>query len=188
MVRITSYKSLRRLFILSLAAWWLLGCTPAEAPPTATVPAPTDIYSNFGPPAALLELNGVQQTSAIGTDCWYGMCSDMIGVPTPPEPLITTSPIQGSFTLTVMRPPRSVQLRIVPATAENEIDYSAGGVRWWEINPYLSEATELDPQLGQDLGLELEPGLYVFIFSCFWEPLSGEPEMDVVYGFLVEVE
>ncbi|TFH38256.1 MAG: hypothetical protein E4G94_12570, partial [ANME-2 cluster archaeon] len=56
------------------------------------------------PPPAILKINGNEQTSGIGSNCWkeenetYSLCVDKIGIITPAEPLVTMSPFTAHLT------------------------------------------------------------------------------------------
>ena len=66
------------------------------------------------PPPSILEINGNEQTSGIGSYCWkvenetYSICADTIGIITPAEPLLTLSPFTAHLTLPLQEPPEEL--------------------------------------------------------------------------------
>lgn len=139
-------------------------------------------FNNILPPPAALEINGVTQTSAIGTYCWSGGgCADMIGIPTPAEALVTTSPITALLRLPIDTSPSVLLFTTIHVTEKDEMQGNAGGYRWWS---YEAEGRrlELPSQSQQKIQIELDPGLYVWEIQVWWDGKG-----DVIYGFLVEV-
>ena len=151
------------------------GNTPAPA-----VPPPTGI-----PPEATLTINGQRQASGIGTYCWPGVegdvsvCADMIGVPTPLEPLMAEAPFLAAFEFP-LADPSELQLLAVPVSPEDELDGPGGENRWWE--PKSGEPYPLPTETAPEIELPLDAGLYVLRVFARWEGVG-----DVLYGFLVEV-
>ena len=147
--------------------------TAPEAPPTGA------------PPEATLVINGQSQASGIGTYCWPGVegdvsvCADMIGVPTPLEPLEAESPFLAQFEFP-LADPSELQLLAVPVSAEDELEGPSGEYRWWE--PKSGEPFPLPIETAPEIELSLEAGLYVLRIFARWEGVG-----DVLYGFLVEV-
>ena len=186
-------------FAALLGAWLLCGCVsiepatysiselPVEQPtetvtfPSSTATSPVD---DIEPPPATLEINGSVQTSGIGTFCWSnesgGLCADMIGVPTQPDPIITSSPIQAQLHLPLEEPPSNLELQIMPVD-ETSIDVGPRNYRWWDYQDQPSGTLPLISE--QAIDLSLEPGLYVLRITAWWDG-----EGDVTYGFLLQVE
>ncbi len=139
--------------------------TPAlsiELPYTYTYNDPDgSVKTLFEPPPAILEINGMKQVSAVGTFCWDRGCSDPLALLTPREALVVTSPLVGSLMLLIDHPPSALRLNVSEASAEDEMDETGAGRRWWDINPNLSGFTDLLLQKEQPIGLDLESGLYV---------------------------
>ena len=143
-------------------------------------------FNNISPPPAMLEINGVTQTSAIGTYCWSeigkgGGCADMVGIPTPAEALVISSPITALLRLPIDTSPSVLLFTIIHVTEKDEMQGNAGGYRWWS---YEAEGRrlELPSQSQQEIQIELDPGLYVWEIQVWWDGKG-----DVIYGFLVEV-
>jgi beta-lactamase class D len=161
---------------------------PIELPYTYTYNDPDGtLRTVVEPPPAVLEINGANQVSAVGTFCWYGYCDDPFAALTPQEALVVTPPLSASLTLLVDKPPTSLQFRSVRVTAEFEIDYTGGAKRWWDVNQYLGKPTQLLLQKEQSFELALGRGSYVLSVLGFWESEAWEPKGDVAYGFLIEV-
>jgi len=149
---------------------------------TATVLTSNDII----PPPATLEINGILQTSAIGTYCWSeekgGVCADMIGIPTPAEPLTISSPTIAHLSLPIDTSPTVLLLTVIPVTEKDEMQVNASSYRWWNFEAE-GRRSELPLQSKQDIQIDLEPGLYVWNIQVWWDKKG-----DVIYGFLVEVQ
>lgn len=139
-------------------------------------------FNDIIPPPAMLEINGVTQTSAIGTYCWSGGgCADMIGIPTPMEALQISSPITAQLRLPIDTSPSVLLFTIIHVTEKDEMQGNARGYRWWN---YEAEGRrlELPLQSQQEIQIDLAPGLYVWEIQVWWDGKG-----DVIYGLLVEV-
>lgn len=71
--------------------------------------------ANADPPPAILMINGNEQTSGIGSNCWkvdnetFSLCADYVGVITPAEPLLTSSPFTAFLRLHLQVPPEELE-------------------------------------------------------------------------------
>jgi hypothetical protein len=139
------------------------------------------------PPLAILRINGNEQTSGIGSNCWnvenetYSICSDTIGIITPAEPLLTQSPFTAHLILPLQEPPEELGFSATQVTDDDELKEIANDFRAWRyglqgMKIYVPSERE------SDINLSLEPGLYVFNIFVKWEEKG-----DVFYGFLVQV-
>lgn len=137
------------------------------------------------PPPATLEVAGRTQTAGIGTYCWTeaerSLCADMAGIPTTPDPLVASVPLQARLRLPLATRPAALQFQIIPVSDGNAVPIGARGYRWWMFQD--SERRALPLETEQTLDLNLEAGVYVLGFFVRWEQ-SG----DVTYGFLLKVE
>ncbi|NJD54399.1 MAG: hypothetical protein FIB07_16240 [Candidatus Methanoperedens sp.] len=137
------------------------------------------------PPPAILSIYGKNQISGIGSYCWKetlrALCVDMIGIPTAQEPLIASSPFTASLRLPLQEPPSELQLSIIQVTEQDELNLSAHGWRWWSTWNLQGKRLTLPLEREQDIGLSLEPGLYVLNIEAWLDKGSAS------YGFLVEV-
>lgn len=187
-------KPAHLLFIV-LVIGTLIACAPATNTEQSTAPTPASLFQNpadTSPPPATLTINGATQTAGVGTYCWntptspsesVEACVDKVGVPTAPDPLRSSSPVNGILTLPLNDPPTQLVLSIFPASDVNEIKLpdATGDNRWWNfIEGYTSK---LSLQTSQEIHQQLQPGLYVFYVFAVWEGKG-----DVSYGFLVEVK
>lgn len=163
------------------------GNTPAV---TAGRPTPGEETPPIRPPTALLEIDGQQQVSGIGSYCWtqptgeetrVSLCADMSGIPTAEEPIPARSPFTAIFWLAPEEKPEELALDVIPVTAEDELPDWPAGERGWTIR--AGERYSLPLQRQPSLELTLEPGLYLLHLYGRW-PTWGS----VSYGFLVEVQ
>ena len=138
-------------------------------------------FATKPPPPAILQIQNVEQISAIGTYCWSGECADMIGIPTPKEAIVTSSPFIATLRLPINAPANSLELRVSRVSDKNELQANQSGYRWWE--PYLGKFDNLLPEKEQTINLKLKSGLYVIVVFAQWDQKG-----DVLYGFLVEVK
>lgn len=165
--------------------------TTVSLPPPSSATSsqtPADQSTSFltpAPPPATLEVAGRTQTAGIGTYCWTeaerSLCADMAGIPTMPDPLVASAPLQAQLRLPLAVRPSALQLQIVPVSAGNAVPIGARGYRWWMFQD--SERRVLPLETEQTLDLNLEAGVYVLGVFVRWEQ-SG----DVTYGFLLKVE
>jgi hypothetical protein len=189
----------RIIFLLAglLALTLLLGAcrsTPSETPAVtedaAATIEPTSPPSTSGPvgeePQAALMRSGSQvQEAGVGSYCWPGVagelavCADKIGIPTTSVPLQADLSLNAAFELPLAEAPTTAVLTIKQVSADDELDSSAGGYRWWQ--PGKGEQFLLPRDAQPQIDLTLEEGLYVFNLFVQWEGTG-----DVSYGFLVE--
>ena len=86
------------------------------------------------PPPAILEINGNEQTSGIGSYCWkvenetYSICADTIGIITPAEPLLTRSPFTAHLTLPLQEPPEELGFSATRVTDDDELKEAVNDV------------------------------------------------------------
>lgn len=136
------------------------------------------------PPPAILEIDGKEQISGIGSYCWSGtwkaLCADMIGIPTAQEPLIAGPTFTAHLRLPLQEPPYELQFNVVQVTEKDELTFDGRGWRWWRTNEGGRFTLPLERE--QDIELSLEPGLYVLSIYAWWKE-----EGSASYGFLVEV-
>lgn len=139
------------------------------------------------PPPAILEIDGKEQISGIGSFCWSGtwkaLCADMVGIPTGQEPLIASPTFTAHLSLPIKEPPYELRLDVIIIDPENQINLSAGGWRWWDIWHLQTKNFTLNLEPEQDFELWLEPGIYVLSVGAWWTEKGSAS-----YGFLVEVQ
>jgi len=144
--------------------------------------------SGASPPPAILEINGNEQASGIGDNCWkvenetFSACADYAGIITPAEPLLTSSPFTALLRLPLQELPEELYLRTFRVTDDDELKEYGQGVRVWRpkgnaINIYKRP---LEPE--PEFNLSLASGLYVFSVGAEWKDKGS-----VTYGFLVHV-
>lgn len=160
--------------------------TSPSSDPGTSVPAATD----QSPPPATLTINGITQTSGVGTYCWnfktgngesVDACADKIGIPTAIDPLKAASPVKGQLTLPLSDPPSQLVLTAYHALPTLELSEKTGGYRWWNFTEgYISP---LSLETSQEINIKLDRGLYVFYVFAVWDGKG-----DVSYGFLVNVK
>lgn len=91
----------------------------------------------MNPPPAILKINGNEQISGIGSNCWkvenetFSLCADYAGIITPTEPLLTRSPFIAHLRLPLHEPPEELGFRATQVTNENELKSEANGARVW---------------------------------------------------------
>jgi WD40 repeat protein len=188
-----------RLFYTLVLVGICAGCTlnPVRSSPVFT-PNPTHTAATsplekyFGQPsAAALETNGQTQTGGIGSYTWIKeenghtgtqVHADAIGLPTPKEALLVTSPLHGRLYLPIPDPPAYLALAVMAVTPGEEVrpDLSSS-YRFWNPIWGMAQSLPLNANAEFDL-LSLDPGLYVLQVSARWQGLGG-----VYYGFLVQV-
>jgi hypothetical protein len=151
------------------------------------------------PPPAILKIDGNEQTSGIGDNCWreenqtYQICSDTFSIITPTEPLLTGSPFKAYFRFTIKEPPDEAGFMAIRVTDDDELKAVANGSnRAWRLTPEhfqqqqvngtYSKMYKLPAEPESDINLSLLPGLYVLNVFVKWEEKG-----DVSYGFLVKV-
>ncbi len=150
------------------------------------------------PPPAILKIDGNEQTSGIGSNCWkeetqaYSICSDMIGFITPTEPLLTGSPFTAHLHFTLQEPPEEAGLSAIRVTDDDELKVAAYGTRAWRLTPVHVQQQQvngnhikkykLPSERESEINLSLEPGLYVLNMDATWKDKGS-----VTYGFLVEI-
>ena len=140
------------------------------------------------PPPAILEIDGNEQTSGIGDNCWKeenqtsGLCADYKGKITPTEPLLTTSPFTALLRLPLQEPPEELEFRTFRVTDDDELKESANDVRVWNIKGNALNRYKRPFEREPEFNLSLPPGLYVFIAGAEWKDKGS-----VSYGFLVQI-
>lgn len=138
------------------------------------------------PPAASLIIGDQEQSSGIGSYCWPGegggtaLCVDKVGLPTPVDPLQVNSPFDADFNIPIPDLPDALTLSAIAVTSDDQMESNVDGMRWWQPKPGDSYKVPVQPPY--QLGLTLEPGLYVFSLFAQWQDLG-----DASYGFLVDV-
>lgn len=134
------------------------------------------------PPPAILEINGKEQVSGIGTFCWReawdALCVET-DIVTAEEPLPAVSPFTAHLRLPLAVPPEELQLSVIQVTEKDEYELDGRGLRLWRSRE--GERITLPLQREQDIEQSLEPGLYVIDVFARWE------KGDVIYGFLLDV-
>ena len=140
------------------------------------------------PPPAILMIDGNEQTSGIGSNCWevenetYSICADTIGIITPEEPLVTLSPFTAHLTLPLQESPEELGFSATRVTDDDELKEAVNNVRAWRFEGNIGDWHNLPLEREPDINLSLEPGLYVLNVFVKWEEKG-----DVSYGFLVQV-
>jgi hypothetical protein len=148
---------------------------------------PIGEVDDIRPPLASLAIDGASQTAGLGTYCWtdvsqgMGLCIDAIGIATPQDALVASSPFTAQFSIPVDEVPRDVVVTVRAVTPDIEMNETASDFRWWAYAE--GETYQLPLEREPALELALEPGLYVLDLFVGWETLG-----DASYGFLVEVE
>ena len=144
--------------------------------------------ASAGPPPALLEIDGNQQSAGIGDSCWkvenetYIICADTFSIATPAEPLLTRSPFTAHLRLPLQEPPEELGFSAIRVTDDDALlNEAANDFRAWR---YGLQGMRIHVPLEHesDINLSLEPGLYVLKVFVKWEEKG-----DVSYGFLVQV-
>lgn len=139
------------------------------------------------PPPAILKIDGNEQTSGIGSNCWREenqtvyICSDTIGIITPTEPLLTRSPFTAHLRLSLLELPTEAGFSTTPVTDDDEFKELANGVRVWRLGSG-GNRYRLPSVREPDINLSLEPGLYVLNVGAEWKDRGS-----ATYGFLVKV-
>ncbi len=141
------------------------------------------------PPPAILKIDGNEQTSGIGSNCWreekqtVQTCSDTIGIITPSEPLLARSPFTAHLRMPLQEPPEELGFSTTLVTDDDELKEAANGVRVWSLK-YENATNRYKRPLERepDIYLSLKPGLYVLRVDANWKDNGS-----VSYGFLVKV-
>jgi len=145
--------------------------------------------ASAGPPPAILEIDGNEQTSGIGSNCWkvenetYSLCVDKIGIITPAEPLVTMSPFTTHLTLPLQEPLEELGFGATRVTDDDELREAVNDVRAWVFQGNRGNWYRLPLEREPDINLSLEPGLYVLVVGAKWKDIGS-----VTYGFLVQVK
>jgi len=141
------------------------------------------------PPPAILKIDGNEQISGIGTNCWkvenetFRLCADYAGIITPAEPLLTKSPFTAILRLPLQVPPEELEFSTFRVTDENELNKVKGAAYVaWNFEPKNWSSYNVPLERESDINLSLEPGLYVLNVFVKWKEKG-----DVSYGFLVQV-
>lgn len=141
------------------------------------------------PPAAILNINGIEQTSGIGDNCWkeenqnFSLCSDTFDKITPTESLLSGSPFTAHLLLPLRESPEEVSFIATQVTDDNEFKSGTNDARVWRFE-YMGNWRRLpsERESESDINLSLAPGLYVLNVFVKWKE-KGE----VLYVFLVQV-
>lgn len=145
--------------------------------------------SDIKPPAAQLTIDGKTQVAGVGTFCWQeknlfgqgaGLCADMIGIPTSPDPLKASVGAQADLKLPIADAPAGLFVSVIPVAADGAMEAELGDNSWWQYQQ--GEPVEAQLAAEQRLTLDFEPGLYLISVQARWDELG-----DVMYGFLVEL-
>ncbi len=108
------------------------------------------------PPPAFLKINGNEQTSGIGSYCWFvsnesgkiGLCADYAGIITAKDPLVVSSPFTAHLRFSLEKPPEEVRLTVIRVTDEDELKGGTNESRTWHFKEgnysRLPEKSELD--------------------------------------------
>ncbi len=148
------------------------------------------------PPPAILKIDGNEQTSGIGSNCWKEenqtnyLCADTIGYITPTEPLLTESPFTAHLRFTLQEPPEEAGLSIIRVTDEDELKGATYGMRAWRLTPQHvqqlqandNKSYRLPSERESQINLSLPTGLYVLNLDATWKDKGSG-----TYGFLVQV-
>ncbi len=144
------------------------------------------------PPPALLKIDGNEQTSGIGSNCWREenptenqtgyICSDTAGIITPSEPLLARSPFIAHLRLPLQEPPEEVRFSATRVTNDDELKELANNVRVWSFKGSQGKWYNLPSERESDINLSLPPRLYVLNVDARWKEYGG-----TTYGFLVQV-
>ena len=79
------------------------------------------------PPPAILKINGNEQISGIGTNCWkvenetFRLCADYAGIITPAEPLLARSPFTAHLRMPLPEPPEELAFSVTRVTDDDEL-------------------------------------------------------------------
>jgi hypothetical protein len=189
-------KKITIILILGSALAILLGAcrgagteTPLVDDPTATAEIvsspPTPGPGIAEPPAALIRIGNQVQEAGVGSYCWpaeagdTAICADKLGIPTFAVPLEVDLSLKVGFELPLADPPNTAVLTVMQVNADDEMDISAGGYRWWQ--PGGGEQILVPLAVQPEIDLALTEGLYVLNLFAQWQGRG-----DVSYGFLVE--
>ena len=110
--------------------------TPGGAEISGNTPAPAEPPPTGTPPEATLSINGQRQASGIGTYCWPGVegdvsvCADMIGVPTPLDPLTVEPPFLAKFEFPLADPSELQLLAVLPDGRVIGCAWGSGKLIW----------------------------------------------------------
>lgn len=140
------------------------------------------------PPPAILEIDGMEQSAGIGSNCWkvenetYSLCADTIGVITPGKPLLTRSPFTAILRLPFQEPPEELEFNTFRVTDDDEVKVASNGVRAWSFKENALNRYKRPFESEPEFNLSLLPGLYIINVFAKWKEKG-----DVSYGFLVQV-
>lgn len=174
------------LAVLVVLGGLLCQCGPSVAPEPTVQPGSTPSAPEVKPPPAVLEVDGQEQISGIGSYCWsdpeegVALCADMLGIITPENPMEVPASFAARFQLSPEEEPGELALRVIPVSAEDEILPSGEGWRAWPGAP--GDLYTLALERAPEIELNLVPGTYVLDLFARWEDWG-----DASYGFLVEV-
>jgi len=174
------------LAVLVMLGGLLCQCgLPGVLEPTEQ-PGPTASAPEVEPPPAVLDVDGQEQVSGIGSYCWsdpeegVAVCADTIGIITPENPMDVPASFTARFQLSPEAEPEELSLRVSPVSTEDEIQPSGEGWRAWSGAP--GEVFEMPLERAPEIELNLAPGMHVLELFARWNDWG-----DVTYGFLLEV-
>jgi hypothetical protein len=154
------------------------GCLQSQIqvdPPTASL---TIVKSDYG----------INSSQGFGSYClkdlWIGSCKDDVGILTPQEPLFISSPFTAHLLLPFQEAPEELQELQLNVIRVRDEDKLKGGEEYrWQLWRFQEGKRFILPlERDQDIGLSLEPGLYVLKISAMWKEKGN-----LRYGFLLEV-
>ena len=158
--------------------------------PTADTFAP---YHGTPQPASLI-VNGEEFNSKVGTSTWTYIDSDgnlveehgdAFAILTPTEPILARSPFAFTLILPVPANPVILVCRLFDVT--DQVGQPAWYTGRWD---YLQNPLEIQTQLRyeQDLTIPLTSGAYVLEVYAGWGRIGQHTELEVDYGFLIEIQ
>lgn len=146
----------------------------------------------LAPPAPLMTIGEQIQVGGVGTFCWsdfdrgVSICADMIGIPTPIDPLVldgyANRPFHVQFQLGDLDRISDLVLSYAPVKPKHALpEVTNSPYQWWSV-PVFFPSLILPPAQKVDVELSLTPGLYVLNLFAAWKGRGGGS-----FGFLVEV-
>lgn len=156
--------------------------TVAECSGVAAPDGSGPVISADSPPAATLQIDGSEQVAGVGTHCWpyaeqdAAICADYLKVVTPEQPLVVSSPVQGSIIWLMMGPPDRASGTMYPVTEANEMEID-GPTRVWKFPGEAAASLDLADPGSFTLSAD-SPGLYVISVFVVGQGYRGrEPRL-----------